>query len=49
MDHQHHQHAGHAGHDVETTTKIDNSCCDTGTQATSTGEHMMHHMMSVSS
>lgn len=46
MDHhQHHQH----GHEVESTTKIDNSCCDTaGTQATSTGEHMMHHMMSVS-
>lgn len=42
MDHHHEHH-----HDEGTTTTSD-SCCDTETQAGSTGQHMMHHMMSVS-
>lgn len=41
MAHHHEHH-----HDIESTTS--DPCCETETHAESPGQHMMHHMMSVS-
>lgn len=44
---EHHAHHDHDSHDMANTTPSDGSCCpDSGTTASS-GQHMMHHMMSV--
>lgn len=44
MEHEHHDH--HAMQ--QTTIKSDDSCCSDTDGSKSSGQHMMHHMMSVS-
>lgn len=46
MSHDHHNH--HAIENHEHTTESGDSCCPGSDAPASSGQHMMHHMMSVS-
>jgi len=49
MSEEHHNHHAMANHDhIEHTTESGDSCCPGTDVPTSSGQHMMHHMMSVS-
>lgn len=42
-------HENHHAHDIkQITMKSDDSCCSDTDDSKSSGQHMMHHMMSVS-
>lgn len=46
--HDHNSHANHDMHNLESTTLSDDSCCPGTEASSSSAQHMMHHMMSVS-
>ncbi|XP_060872920.1 high affinity copper uptake protein 1 isoform X1 [Metopolophium dirhodum] len=48
MSHDHHNHNHHAIENHEHTTESGDSCCPGSDAPASSGQHMMHHMMSMS-